>query len=598
MTRQLKKKFNEKVIDEDMTDDLENIRAINWSKSNSSLDLLAVSVPRDGNCLLHSVSLAIWGVEDDASILRELLYVTAINDTMNNFKQRWCRHYLHELSVFIKSSPEIIDREWQDVINNLKNVTSRDISAAVPHKFLEAVHIYILANILRRPIIVISGSFACSINGHKLQDNSIEEIASGKGSPKNVTKFNSAVLQNPSCTSNVAVSPSAPLMSGFQSEPLLSMLNERCRNNCGYRCSAQTYPFCHQCFVTEQNKWQQAEPHAEPTAPLVSEVSSIESNSFEIIPFPSGEFANPSYTEITWQEGENIYILKTPDTHESSNSEPNSHQALENLMGKILSVNSPKKVEPTPGEVLGSKASGLQKMKEEKLFHSSRGSESSIILPSSAQPFSPRTVQNPRGEPCIVSGCHNFGDPAEEDMCSSCYRKKMLQTSFLYAEAEKLTPLQSASFKGISQRPIHSSLNYTATGSSYYPSHSLTSQRSNIHMQESSMSSSESVPQLQNRIAHNNLQNKGSQTSPSELVTNVSTKFPHPAHPGSDEGNAVKNFNEIYERSVMKKRNELKCQRSECTNYGNPSRNVYCNACFDKYKKEILQANYGEDVPD
>lgn len=42
--------------------------------------------------------------------------------------------------------------------------------------------------------------------------------------------------------------PSLELDSHIQ---MPSMMEERCRNKCGYRCSNQTYPFCHECYQTE-----------------------------------------------------------------------------------------------------------------------------------------------------------------------------------------------------------------------------------------------------------------------------------------------------------------------------------------------------------
>lgn len=47
----------------------------------------------DGNCLLHAVSLFLWGVEDRDLLLRRLLYLTLANDPKNMYRTRWLKQY-------------------------------------------------------------------------------------------------------------------------------------------------------------------------------------------------------------------------------------------------------------------------------------------------------------------------------------------------------------------------------------------------------------------------------------------------------------------------------------------------------------------------
>ncbi len=42
----------------------------------------------DGNCLLHAVSLYMWGVHDSLLLLRRLLYITLAQDS-GEIKARW-----------------------------------------------------------------------------------------------------------------------------------------------------------------------------------------------------------------------------------------------------------------------------------------------------------------------------------------------------------------------------------------------------------------------------------------------------------------------------------------------------------------------------
>ena len=53
--------------------------------------LLFIYIVGDGNCLLHAVSLFMWGLDDDHLLLRRLLYVSLVQDTstQKNFQKRW-----------------------------------------------------------------------------------------------------------------------------------------------------------------------------------------------------------------------------------------------------------------------------------------------------------------------------------------------------------------------------------------------------------------------------------------------------------------------------------------------------------------------------
>ena len=65
--------------------DLEDKGIINWCPQARSL--LPMSVDSDGNCLLHSVSVYIWGVHDRYLNLRRFLHKRM--DTENRFEGNW-----------------------------------------------------------------------------------------------------------------------------------------------------------------------------------------------------------------------------------------------------------------------------------------------------------------------------------------------------------------------------------------------------------------------------------------------------------------------------------------------------------------------------
>ncbi|CAG5124230.1 unnamed protein product [Candidula unifasciata] len=166
---QLRTLYISNVVDEDMKMDLENCHSVNWL--SQAIRLTPVNVPRDGNCLLHAASVAVWGVEDNRNTLRDLMLMTI--KISPNFKKRWWSQLIKDLQSLKIDESEIIEQEWDDVIRSISDLDSTTKSLAVPHRFLEGIHIYIVANILRRPIIVVTNSIVTSVAGHDLQENHI-----------------------------------------------------------------------------------------------------------------------------------------------------------------------------------------------------------------------------------------------------------------------------------------------------------------------------------------------------------------------------------------------------------------------------------------
>lgn len=55
----------------------------------------------DGNCLLHSVSMAIWGFLDDQFLLRRLLCFVLSTDIDRRFYSRWIRQRQQQISALV-----------------------------------------------------------------------------------------------------------------------------------------------------------------------------------------------------------------------------------------------------------------------------------------------------------------------------------------------------------------------------------------------------------------------------------------------------------------------------------------------------------------
>ena len=57
------------------------------------------------------------------------------------------------------------------MISCLESNQNQQQSRAVPHRFLESAHVFALANVLRRPIIVMTDPTVRTFSGFALQDN-------------------------------------------------------------------------------------------------------------------------------------------------------------------------------------------------------------------------------------------------------------------------------------------------------------------------------------------------------------------------------------------------------------------------------------------
>ena len=156
--------LQEAVLDLSIKASLEARAVLNWwSERESSLQkLYPLETDADGNCLLHSLSLALAGVHD-----RDLTLRTALHSTLQSkhaghvFRQRWHvvqdernKKELEGFEGFVLDD-EQWDREWQALVDR----------AGEAGRSLEDLHVLTLAHILKRPIIVYAPTILESIEG-------------------------------------------------------------------------------------------------------------------------------------------------------------------------------------------------------------------------------------------------------------------------------------------------------------------------------------------------------------------------------------------------------------------------------------------------
>uniref|UniRef100_A0A0B7B034 ubiquitinyl hydrolase 1 n=1 Tax=Arion vulgaris TaxID=1028688 RepID=A0A0B7B034_9EUPU len=157
------------VLDEEKTSCLKNSHTLN--RFPQTIQLHALSVPKDGNGLLHSVSTSVWSVADRKNTLRELLFISLRTDL--NFQKRWRSQQLNTLHLSEKDSSVDLSTAWDDLMNSLSDSPSRTVSNDISSRYSDSLYIYVLANILRRPIIIVKDNQVESVNGHNYQNDDI-----------------------------------------------------------------------------------------------------------------------------------------------------------------------------------------------------------------------------------------------------------------------------------------------------------------------------------------------------------------------------------------------------------------------------------------
>ncbi|XP_073775047.1 ubiquitin thioesterase ZRANB1 isoform X2 [Danio rerio] len=160
----VQEKLFDEVLDRDVQKELEEESAvINWSlELGSRLDsrLYALWNRTAGDCLLDSVLQATWGIYDKDSVLRKTLH-DSLHDCSHWFYTRW-KEWESWYSQSFGLHFSLREEQWQEDWTFILNLASQ------PGASLEQTHIFVLAHILRRPIIVYGVKYYKSFRGDTL----------------------------------------------------------------------------------------------------------------------------------------------------------------------------------------------------------------------------------------------------------------------------------------------------------------------------------------------------------------------------------------------------------------------------------------------
>lgn len=150
------------LLDKDAQEQLESDPAvINWSLELTvrlGSRLYALWNRSAGDCLLDSVMQATWGVFDRDNTLRRAL-AESLSQGGHVFYPRW-KEYEASQASFLQYSLD--EGQWEEDWSSLLSLASQ------PGTSLEQLHVFALAHILRRPIIVYGVKYVKSFRGEAL----------------------------------------------------------------------------------------------------------------------------------------------------------------------------------------------------------------------------------------------------------------------------------------------------------------------------------------------------------------------------------------------------------------------------------------------
>uniref|UniRef100_A0A8C6M1R0 ubiquitinyl hydrolase 1 n=1 Tax=Nothobranchius furzeri TaxID=105023 RepID=A0A8C6M1R0_NOTFU len=151
---------------------LEQAGRLNWWSTMciSCKKLLPLATTGDGNCLLHAASLGMWGFHDRDLMLRKSLYTMmksgAERDALKR-RWRWQQTQQNKESGLVYTEEEW-EREWNELLKlasseprthlskNGNTSGGVDNSEDPVYESLEEFHVFVLAHVLRRPIVVVA----------------------------------------------------------------------------------------------------------------------------------------------------------------------------------------------------------------------------------------------------------------------------------------------------------------------------------------------------------------------------------------------------------------------------------------------------------
>ncbi|KAI9999788.1 hypothetical protein NQD34_011631 [Periophthalmus magnuspinnatus] len=158
------------LIEQSMMVALEHAGRLNWWTKvvPNCQNLLPLATSGDGNCLLHAASLGMWGFHDRDLMLRKSLYALMDHglerDALRR-RWRWQQTQQNKESGLVYTEEEW-QKEWNELLKlasseprihyNTNGTNGTESSEEPVYESLEEFHVFVLAHVLKRPIVVVA----------------------------------------------------------------------------------------------------------------------------------------------------------------------------------------------------------------------------------------------------------------------------------------------------------------------------------------------------------------------------------------------------------------------------------------------------------
>uniref|UniRef100_A0A671R7P0 ubiquitinyl hydrolase 1 n=1 Tax=Sinocyclocheilus anshuiensis TaxID=1608454 RepID=A0A671R7P0_9TELE len=154
------------LIEQSMMVALEHTGRLNWwtRLGTGCQSLLPLATSGDGNCLLHAASLGMWGFHDRDLMLRKSLYALMDHGLEREaLKRRW-RWQQTMQNKEVRAL--YLLKEWNELLKlasseprihySTNGSNSAESQEEPVYESLEEFHVFVLAHVLRRPIVVVA----------------------------------------------------------------------------------------------------------------------------------------------------------------------------------------------------------------------------------------------------------------------------------------------------------------------------------------------------------------------------------------------------------------------------------------------------------
>lgn len=139
---------------------LEQAGAMNWL---DSCMLFPLRTRGDGKCLFHAASLAMWGVEDDSHFIKSSVIRALENPVFaSEIRLRWERELIAADSALPEEfrAARDLEADWAEVMvlpqRDQDDLRQDGRRVGIGGSSLLNIHVYMLAQVLKRPIVVIA----------------------------------------------------------------------------------------------------------------------------------------------------------------------------------------------------------------------------------------------------------------------------------------------------------------------------------------------------------------------------------------------------------------------------------------------------------